>query len=157
MWVCGIPTSADALPFTMTDSVLCLYKIIGVCARDLLGRCFRLFSQRSLLVSQTDVKERLRQILCTKNIYPVFSPTLIRKVYAWNDRVHFMFCSWGSETKVHTLGQVVHFCPHCDRDTYFSIFEVKEHDDVCCIPCGSRLKGQYAQCNVCGAQYTLEE
>lgn len=66
-----------------------------------------------------------------------------------------MFCTWGSETQLHPLGQLSEMCPNCNRSTIFTCFELIERDHICAIPCGSNSKGKFAQCNVCGIRFTL--
>lgn len=68
-----------------------------------------------------------------------------------------MFCSWGTETQLQPLGQLSAMCPHCRRNTFFTCFEVVEKDNVCAIPCGSKSKGKFAQCNVCGIQFAIDD
>ena len=69
-----------------------------------------------------------------------------------------MPCWWRSrETNVQVLDQFKKDCPHCGRETFWKRFKVIENEKCySLIPCGNTDKGEYIQCNVCGAQYVFK-
>ena len=70
-----------------------------------------------------------------------------------------MGCWWrDTETKTKNLGQFLRNCPHCMRETHWTCFQVTDEEKLYSfIPCGSSDKGEFVQCNICGAQYATRK
>lgn len=66
-----------------------------------------------------------------------------------------MGCWWSStENNVKALGQFVDDCPHCGKKTYWTKFQIIESEKCYSVfPLGNTDKGEFIQCNICGARY----
>lgn len=66
-----------------------------------------------------------------------------------------MGCWWSStQSQARAIGQFIDDCPHCGTKTHWTKYQIIESEKCYSVlPCGTKDKGEFVQCNICGARY----